>query len=405
MSFINFITKRFLSKNARSGFISFITYISIVGVIIGVASLIISVSILNGFEKEITDRTVSLSSHIQISSFKTEGIKDYQKYLTMLKDSIMILKKAIPFVQKEAVIKYKDKTEGIILKGIRNEDDIFSSQRKIIFGSPLINVLDSNINSVIIGNKLANKFNISINTNIFVLATVGIPSPTNSPTIKKFKVTGIYESGLREYDDVLIYTDMKVAQELFNLNEHITGIEVMITDIDKVESETLHIKRVLGYPLTAKSIFKSYKGLFTWVELQKKPIPIILGLIVIVAAFNIIGTLLMVVLEKTKQVGILKTLGATNSHIIKIFALEGLYISITGIIIGNIIGYGLCFFQFKYQLLNLPDIYFMNTVPILISVNSGLLISSIAFFVCLLATLLPAFIASKIQPVKAIKFN
>jgi lipoprotein-releasing system permease protein len=216
---------------------------------------------------------------------------------------------------------------------------------------------------------------------------------------------GIYRSGLREYDDVLLYTGLKDAQKLFKMGNNVTGIEVMVKDINKIKETTERIKRLLGYPYYARSVFQIYKGLFTWVELQKKPIPIVLGLITIVAAFNIIGFLLMIVLEKTETIGILKSLGATDLDVIKVFFYQGIFIAVIGILIGNIVGYGLCFLQLEYSIIKLPEIYYMDHVPILINVNAGILITVIAFLLSLVVTLIPSYLASKLSPITSLRFK
>ncbi len=407
MSYELFLSRRFLRPGRDSHFISFITLISIAGVAIGVTALIISVSVLSGFEKEITERAVSVSSHIQVTTFKPSGIADYQSVINQISnpEENLGIVSAHPFVQHEAVIKFKDNTEGIILKGVRSEDNIFSSQRKIVQGSGDISVIDSGITPLVIGNKIASKLNISVGNKVFIIATVGIPSPSNPPTVKPFKVIGIYESGLKEYDDVILYTGLGDVQKLYEMGNNISGIEVMVSDISTIQEATNKIKKILGYPYYARSVFQVYKGLFTWVELQKKPIPLVLGLIVIVAAFNIIAFLLMIVLEKTETIGILKSLGSTNRDITRIFFFQGLLISVTGIIIGNIIGYGLCLLELNYNLIKLPDLYYMTRVPILLDWGSGLLITGLTFILSLLVTIIPSYLASRLNPVTSLRFK
>ncbi len=408
MSYNIFLAKRFLRSKKESSFISFITFISIAGTAIGVAALIISVSVLNGFEKEITEKAVSLSSHIQIVSFKPEGINDYQKVINTVTDPKLKfgVVAAHPFVQREAVIKYKDRTEGIIVKGVRNSDSIFSSQRKIVSGSGHVGQIDSSLSTIVIGNKLADKLGITLDSKVFVIATVGIPSAVNTPNIKAFRVVGIYESGLKEYDDVLLYTDMKDAQKLFNMGSYVTGVELFLNDINKIKDVTNEIRLKVDYPNNnAKSVYQAYKGLFTWVELQKKPIPIVLGLITAVAAINIIGFLLMLVLEKTETIGILKSLGATNIDITKIFFYQGMFISVIGIVIGNIIGYGLCLAQLKYDIIRIPEIYYMSHVPLLIDWNIGFTITVIALLLSIVVTVIPSYLASRLNPITSLRFK
>lgn len=403
-----FLAKRFLGSKKESSFISFITTISIAGIAIGVAALIIAVSVLGGFEKEITEKTISLSSHIQVTSFKKEGIADYNAVLEQLKDTSnnLFVKEAHPFVQREAVIKFKDRTEGIIIKGIRNEDSIFSRQRKIVQGAGTLGLVDSSVSNIIIGNKLANKLNIPVGSKIFIIATVGIPSAANTPSVKGFNVIGIYESGLKEYDDVLLYTDLRDAQKLFSMGPYVTGIEVFLTNTDKIRKVTNEIKAQVDYPNNnARNVYQIYKGLFTWVELQKEPIPIVLGLIIIVAAINIIGFLLMLVLEKTETIGILKSLGAKNTDITFIFFIQGMLISLAGIISGNILGYGLCFLQLKYNLVKIPEIYYMSAVPLEIDISTGIVITLIAVLLSILVTVIPSYMASRLNPITSLRFK
>jgi len=186
----------------------------------------------------------------------------------------------------------------------------------------------------------------------------------------------------------------------------VTGVELTLNDINKIKKVTSDIKTKIDYPNNnARNIFQIYKGLFTWVELQKEPIPVVLGLIIIVAAINIIGFLLMLVLEKTETIGILKSLGAKNSDIIKIFFIQGMFISIAGIIIGNVLGYGLCLLQKEYNIITIPEIYYMSTVPLLIDWNIGFTITAIAILLSILVTVIPSYLASRLNPVTSLRFK
>lgn len=405
MNFKFFIAKRYLFSGSDSKFISFITYISILGVTLGVAALIITISILNGFEKEIRDKVSGLVSHIQISSFTPDGLKDYRSAIETIKDSISGVTGISPIVQKEAVIRFKSNVEGILLKGIIIETDLSTARNRILKGEFNLTDIDSTFSRLMIGDKLAKKMNIDTGSKLIVFGLNGIPSPVNPPKIKQFIVSGIYETGLKEFDDLIIYTNLKTAQRLFELNDNVTGIEMTLDSIDKVESVVTKIKKDIGYPYYPKSLFKIFKPIFTWVELQKAPTPIILGLIIIVATFNIVGTLLMLVLEKTQSIGTLKSLGAGNGQIMKIFLYDGLIIGITGIVLGNILGLGLCFLELKYKLFSLPEIYYLKSVPILIQPEYVILISLITLILTFIATLIPSYLASRLDPVKSLRFS
>jgi len=400
-----YIAKRYLFSKKDSKFISFITYISIIGITLGVAVLIIAVSILNGFEKEIREKVAGLVSHIQIHSFKPEGIKDFQNTIKIINDSIPETRGISAYAQREAVLRYKENVEGIILKGVIQESDLSSTRNKITKGEFLLNPVDTIFSRLVIGDKLAEKMNLQIGSKVILFGLQGIPSPLNPPKIKQFIISGIYESGLRDYDDIMVYTDLKTSQKLFNFGEYITGIEMNVDNIENVENVVYKLKQILGYPHYPRSLFKLYKGLFTWVELQKAPTPIILGLIIVVATFNIVGTLLMLVLEKTHSIGILRSLGASQKDILKIFIFDGMIIGFIGVLIGNFVGLGLSLLELKYKFFSLPELYYMKSVPILILPEYILLVSVITLILVFIATLIPSYLASRFDPVKSLRFH
>lgn len=405
MAFNYFVAKRFLFSNKGSKFISFITYISIIGIALGVSTLIIAISILNGFETEIKKKVSGLVSHIQITSFKAEGVFDYENTITAIKENIPELTGISPYVQKEAVLRTKSSVEGVILKGIDISRDVSTKRNIILSGEYNLQPIDTIFSRLVIGDKLAQKLNLTVGQKVIIFGLTGIPSPFNQPKIKQFIISGVYESGLKDYDDILIYTNLETAQKLAELNSNVTGIEMNISDIDEAEKIVTKLKTFLEYPLYPKSLFKLYRGLFSWVELQKAPTPIVLGLIIIVATFNIIGTLLMLILEKTQSIGILKALGSSNRAIMKIFVSDGLIIGILGIIIGNILGISLCLLELNYKFFSLPEQYYMKNVPIFIQPQYIILISLITLALTMIATIIPSYLASRVNPVKSIRFN
>lgn len=359
---------------------------------------------MSGFEKEIKDKVSGLVSHIQINSFRTEGLPDHEEAIEKIEANIQGVTGISPFVQKEAVIRYKENIEGILLKGIIAQTDISTARNKILKGEFNLEPIDSSFSRLIIGAKLAERLHIEVGNKVIVFGLKGIPTPLNQPKIKQFIVSGIYETGLRDYDDLIIYTDLVTAQKLFELGDNISGIELKLDNIDRAEEVSLQLKKILKYPYYPKSLFDLYKPLFNWVELQKAPTPIVLSLIILIAIFNIVSTLLMMVLEKTHSIGVLKALGASNGSIMKIFIYDGLLIGIIGIILGNIIGLGVCFLEMKFNFFKLPEIYYMKSVPILIQPEYVILISVVSLFLCFIATLIPSYLASKFDPVKSISF-
>ncbi len=370
--------------------------------------MIIVTSVLNGFQLEIKNKVAGLVSHIQLIAFdrkeKAEGIANYRRVIDTLELKYKDIAGISPYVQREALIKYKDNVEGIVLKGIDIKKDISTAKSRIVTGEFNLTPIDTTYSRILIGDKLAKKLNIEAGKKVFVFGLKGVPSPINPPRIKQFIVSGTYETGLKDYDDVIIYTDMKTAQDVFEFGDNISGIEMNMKSIDSLDETARSINDYLGYPYSAKSMFKIFRTLFTWVELQKTPAPIILSMIILVATFNIVGTLLMLVLEKTNSIGILKSLGASNGDIMKIFIFDGLIIGFVGIILGNIIGIGLCLLELKLRFFALPEFYYMKNVPILLQPEYVIAVSIISFALCFLATTIPAYFASKISPIKSLRF-
>jgi lipoprotein-releasing system permease protein len=208
------------------------------------------------------------------------------------------------------------------------------------------------------------------------------------------------------YDDSYAYVSLNAAQKLFDIGDNITGYNIKLGDISKIDSLTRYLGKKLRYPHAVRSIYQIHRNIFTWIELQKEPIPIILALIILVAVFNIIGTLLMIVLEKTNAVGILKSVGAKRSQIILVFLIKGALLGLGGIILGNLLGFILMKIQIELDIIKIPSsVYFMSKVPFLIRFDTFILISIFTFVLCIAASVIPSLIASRIKPITALRFG
>ncbi len=398
-----YIAKNFLLSRKDSRFISLISTISIVGIALGVATLIIAISVLKGFEQTITNKVIDFDSHIKITSYRTI-LPDYHKTLPWIEKQLKKYNPEItPFASKLVIVSHKKKKEGLNLIGIDSKNKKPFLVQNLVAGE-----YNLSNNSILIGEKLAEKLFVKVGDNItvFALRNDEIPSPENLPNIEKFTITGIFESGMTEYDDSYAYTSLDEAQKLFAIGDNITGYNIKLADISKLDSLTIYLAKSLRYPHYVRSVYQLHRNIFTWIELQKEPIPIVLALIILVAVFNIIGTLLMIVLEKTRAVGILKTLGSKRNQIITIFLINGSIIGFVGIVSGSLLGFILMFIQEEFNIITLPSsVYFMSRVPFLITPETFLAIAIITFLLCLLASIIPSFIASKIKPVNALRFD
>ncbi|MBI5214313.1 MAG: ABC transporter permease [Ignavibacteriae bacterium] len=397
-----FIAKRFLQSQGKGGTLSFITVVSILGITLGTAALIITLSILSGFEKEIKDKVIAFVTHIQVTGFQGKSLPEVESLPKKLRDEHPEILSVNPYVAKEGMIRSKHSVEGIYLKGIDLQNVHPALSNYLIEGEQL--QASPTANQIIIGKKLARKLNVRVGESVIVFGISG-ELQQMQPKAKQFIVCGMYESGMSEYDDIYAFTGISAAQQLFSMTGAISGYEVSVRDISSVESLSKQLSVSLGFPYHVTTMFRLYRNLFSWIDLQKKLSPILLVLIIVVATVNILGMLLMFVLEKIKAIGILSTLGATRTHLQRIFFYQGIFISLIGIGLGNILGAAICFLQQEFRVISLPsDIYFMTTVPIEFKVQNFLLVSGVALVLAMITTLLPSRAASRINTISAIRF-
>jgi lipoprotein-releasing system permease protein len=399
-----FISTRYILSNKDSRLLNLISVITIAGISLGVATLIIALSVLNGFENTLTQKITEFDSHIKILSYK-ESLPNSDIFIEKINSKIDEQVDFIsPYVSKLAIISSKNRKEGINVNGILPGKGSEKLRMNIISGKLEL----ENSNSITLGKTLATKLMVKVGDKVtlFALNNDQFPSPTNLPNIQKFLVTGIFESGMAEYDNLIGYTGMKSAQNLFSMDQEINGIDIKLKSVEKIDSVAQVVHKLSRYPYHVRTIFEIHRNIFTWIELQKKPIPIILGLIIIVAVFNIISALLMLVLEKTNAVGVLKSLGAKGREIVKIFIYQGVYLTIIGIFAGNFLAWLLMSIQLKFDIIKVPSsVYFVTKVPIEMTIDIFVLISAVTFVLSLMAAIIPSFFASRINPVTALRFD
>ncbi len=404
MSLTSLVSRRFLRSKQNDGFVSFIAIIAVLGICLGTAALIVALSILGGFEREITEKVVGFSSHIQIQGFQNQVLYEPQRTVKLLEDSIDVINGVSPYVAREAIIRSKEGVDGVLLKGVEPGTDLMRTTRYIVEGKYDLDRELGELPKLVLGKKLARRLMLGVGDKTAVFGLAG-PVGQGQLRVMQFRVTGIYESGMSEYDDVLAFSSLRDAQRLFQTDEGVSGYDVLLTQVDSAEAVASRIGELLGYPHYARTVFQSYRNIFSWIELQKRPVPIILGLIIIVATVNIIGTLLMMVLGKTREIGILMSLGMSRGAISRVFLRQGLLIALGGTFLGNLLAFLLCFAQEEWLILSLPsDVYFMNAVPVMIRWEYFAIVSGISISLSLLCSLIPSRLAANMEPVRAIRF-
>ena len=409
MSFTTFVARRFLqfrrTTKARS-FISFVTMISIIGVALGTASLIIALTILGGFEKDLKEKVIGFTTHIQVTTYTNQPIRYYANIESKLRKEIPEIRSVSAFISKEGMVNFGDETEGIIIKGIENTDSEHGIEQYLVEGKVDLYEVAPGLHGCVMGRKLLNTIGAVLHDTVLVFGLQGHIQTSLAPNVMAFVVNGVYESGMAEYDDVYLYAGIPAVQQLINYEAAVSGFEVMLLHVDDAAETAKKITDILGYPFTARTLFQLYRNLFTWIELQKEPIPLILGLIIAVAAVNIVGTLLMLVLEKRKQIGILRSLGASQRDVKRIFLIKGTIIAFVGTALGNLFGFSVCWLQQHYEIISLPStIYFMKTVPIYFLPENFIIVSLVSIILCIAASYIPARLAARMDPIKSIRLG
>jgi len=414
MAYEFFIAKRYLKSKRKTGFISLITYISMIGVAIGVAALIIVLSIMNGFESEVRSRIIGFGAHIELRKFHQQPMEDHAAIVAKV-ESVEHITGISPYIQEKGLIFHpkNKRKEGVAVKGIDPEtvSSVSDIEQDVVYGVFDVGEIQSSGSKsypgIVLGRYLADKLGADLGDKVQILSPSGItPLLSSMPRFFTFQVAGFFETGIFEFDDLFAYINIHEAQRLFDMQDRVSGVEIKLDDLDRADAVKAAIEDILGYPYTAVTWFQMNKNLFSWMQFEKWGAFIILSLIIMVAAFNIISTLIMIVLEKTKEIGILKSMGATSSGIMKIFMFEGLIGGVVGTVLGCVIGYGLCWAQLKYEFFSLPpDVYIISALPVLMQARDFFLIAFAAILLCFLATVYPAFKAANLDPVEAIRYE
>ena len=412
MSYEFFIAKRYLKSKRKTGFISLITYISIGGVMVGVAALIIVLSVMNGFEQEVRTRIVGTDAHIRLTTFYNRGISDYEAIRSQVEhlDHVVAVS---PFIYWETMLSSGQNAAGARIIGADSATVslVTDLEKNMIHGQPSFIVRTEEGKKqpgIVLGITLANRLKVWLDDEVVALSPKSYDGSSllDFPRAKRFIVSGLFETGLYEYDASLAYISLSDAQHFFQMDEKVTGLGIKLDDMYRAKGVAQKITDLLGYPYYTSDWMEQNKTLFNWMTIEKWAMFIILSLIILVAAFNIISTLIMIVLEKRKEIGILKSMGATSKGIMKIFMFEGLVVGIIGTILGCSVGYFLCWAQDTFHFFQLPpEIYFISTLPILMQPLDFLFVSLAGIAICFFATLYPAKRAARLDPVESIRYE
>ncbi len=390
----------------RSGsFISLNSFFSIGGVVVGVAALIFVMSMMNGFETELRTRILGVTSHITVFPRFAESITDPDAAMADLRkiDGVVA---AAPFIYYKAAVASDESGDGIVVRGVDPtlENAVTGLGDDIIVGNFDLSPNDEGIGGIIIGKSLASSLGVLLGDPLVLFSLRGEKLRAGAqPKVKKFEVRGIFETGMYEYDASMAYISIPDAAGLFKI-DGVSGIHLKTDDFFNADKIADHINEMYTDRYDAVDWKQMHKNLFSWMELEKIGMFIALSLIIAVAAFNIISTLVMIVMEKRQEIGILKTMGSIPAAVSRIFMGIGLAVGIVGCLLGWALGYTLCWLQLRFNIVHLPpEIYFISSLPIDMHPFDFLVVGLAAVFLCFLATIYPARRAAKSSVVEVLR--
>jgi lipoprotein-releasing system permease protein len=404
-----FISLRYLKAKRKQTFISVISFISISGVAIGVMALIIVLGVMTGFSDDLRNKILGTKSHLVISQYGA-GITNYREIMKEI-EGIEGVISSTPAIYSQAMLSSASNALGVVLKGIEvtSAPQVTNLASTIREGklTDLKQSSSSGLPGIFLGKELAMILGVFCNDEIKVISPFGTMTPGGMvPRSKKFEVVGIFDSGMYEYDSTLAYISLANAQHFLNKPDAATGIEVKVEKIYQVKQVAKRIEERLGITYQVRDWMKMHKNLYAALKLEKMAMFIILILIILVAAFNIVGTLIMVVNDKHKDIAILKSMGARSLSIMKIFMLEGLIIGLMGTTLGIAGGFLLATVQNTYHLIALPpDVYYISHLLIKITPRDLILVIVSAISISLFATIYPSWQASKLDPAEALRYE
>jgi lipoprotein-releasing system permease protein len=401
-----YLAARNLSARSRSRFMNLITIIAIGGICVGVMALIVVIGVMSGLQTEVRDRILGTNPHIMVLTFG-EGLRldDWQQPLEHVRQDAEVTI-AEPFIYTESLI-FQDVNyqQGVALRGI-NAEATARLGDQLLAGSWDFESTESGLPGIVLGFRLADRLLVYPQDTVSLISAHGAElTPAGFiPKFKKFEVVGLFKSGMFEYDNQMGYVPLDAAQDLLGMENAVTGLALWVRDPWQADVDARRLQAELGYPYTLRDWKRMNEGLFSALKLEKMGMALVLALIVLVAAFNIVSTLIMVVADKTREIGILRSMGLTSRRILRTFMLQGLIIGVAGTLLGLFGGLALAWAIDYFGLISLPgDVYLISQIPVILNPLDVALIVVVSILISFTATIYPSRQAARLTPVEAIR--
>ncbi|MSR83245.1 MAG: FtsX-like permease family protein [Candidatus Latescibacteria bacterium] len=415
MSFPWFMASRYLRSKHRTGFVSTITYIAAGGVILGVAALVIMLSVTNGFTGEVKERLIGMQAHVTVQRLSGEGIEDFRGLVDQV-GRFPGVAGAAPIIESKVLITARrdnGEVDGVLVWGVESASfGTVSDLHRHLRDEPVLHlgpVEGKKVPGIVLGSYLARRMKVGPGDEVLLMTVANMAVEEAlagvTPKLWPFVVTDTFESGLYQYDDNFAFISLADAQRILDLGDTATTIHIRVTDPD----QAVPVRKAMDADLHSLYLVRDWTQhspeLFRWMELEKWVIFIALSLIIVVAAFNIMSNLIMSILIKTPEIGILRAMGATAGSIRRIFVYQGLAVGVLGTGLGCFLGFAVCFLQQHFNLITIPgDIYFISSLPVDMQPLDFLLIAAVSLSICLMASIYPARKAAALLPVEAIRY-
>jgi lipoprotein-releasing system permease protein len=408
--FQRFVAFRYLrgaeGRDEGRRFLHFITLVAIGGVAVGVAALLLSLMIVRGFSREIENKIVGFGAHVRVENYVDEPLSRADTLETALARLPGVVE-VTPVVDDFALLRSPAGIDGAVVTGTVAGSQPFLAEQ-VRAGAFSFAPDSAGRPGVVLGRALADLLDVDVGSQVtaFSMREYGGGVTIARPRVRAFHVAGIYETGLADFDEVFAYTDITAARGLFELDDdQVSRFNLQLDDIEQADATADLITDTFGIPIYARSIFRVQQNLFAWVNLQQSIVPLVIGVIVLVAAFNIIGTLLMLILEKTREIGIILSMGCPAKGVKRLFVWLGFLIGVVGTAAGMGLALVLALLQLEFGLIPLPqEAYYIDTAPVELNPLDFVLVAVVSLALCTLSAYLPARVASRIDPVRSIRF-
>ena len=395
------IALRHLKAPQKAGFTRYAGIMAMTGLGLGIAALILTFSILEGFERTLSAKLTEFDGHIRVEHFMDSPMPQNDPVLDSVFTSLSFDFRSSEYIQKPAILRHGKQAEGVLVEAYPAQEAGYRLNSLLVAGKGL-----QDDKSIVIGRELAHTLGLEIGAELVLFDISNLHRVSSSRRIGQYRISGFYHSGLQEYDQTLVYITLPAAQRLFAMENRITGRVIFLTDVAAVEEVTRTLEQQLGYPYFILTWIEKHRLLFNWLSVQKWPILIIFGLIAFVGVVNIISALTMIVLEKIREIGILKSMGLDRRSIRLIFLAEGSIIGFLGSSGGATVAVIIAFLQDRFQLFSIPEeVYFMDHVPVHLEIGIVIIFISTGVLTALLAALWPTLKASAVSPAGALHYE